>query len=199
MSAPTGLTGPARGGGLEAVAEIARMRACGWAAFAQVFRPPTLEWVRALRAGEVRTELRAAVGWREGELSRFLPPLTALGAFARTAPRRSEDADLASCAQEYDALRRDVEELDLAGPFCELLAGLCRDEAAAWSTGTLDRGRRLRAHEASELREDGGQALSAATRGLVARAPAQPYLALGQLCREWLAVETGAEFVASVR
>lgn len=185
---------PPVGSGLDAVCDIARRRALGWAMFGQMFTAPTHTWVDDLRSGAVRRRLEAAIGWRAGELEDFGPPMLVVGAYERSARRRTREDDLERLAAAFVGLA-DADILDAAQGACELLHQLGEDEVVAWSSGRLPRARELRVHQDRELRGEAGDRLELACAVVVDGVPREPYLSLGRLCRLWVDRErSGSSF-----
>jgi len=187
---------PPAGTGMAAVAEISRRRADGWEAFADVFTFPTPSWVDELRGGAVRQRLELAIGWREGELTDFGPPILTLGAFERSSRRRTADLDLERLTAAFGPLST-IGLFEEAGAACQLMNRLGRDEAVSWSAGRVPRARELRLRQSHELRGEAGDALTAACAEMVDNRPRQPYLSLSQLCGLWVDRErSGSTFAA---
>lgn len=185
---------PPAGSGLDAVADIARRRAEGWAVFGHLFAAPTTQWAIDLRGGDVRRRLEAAIGWRDGELQDFGPPMLVLGAYERSARRRTLELDLQRLTDAF-ATMADADVLTAANGACELLHVLATDESVAWSATRLPRARELRIHQDRELRGEAGDCLRQACEAVIEGLPREPYVALGRVCGLWVDRErSGSSF-----
>lgn len=191
---------PPSGSGLDAVAEVARRRLTGWGVLGCVFTAPTLDWTQRLRDGRTHADLLSAVSWRDGQLTAFVRPMIALATYARVSRRRTEEDDLQRLSAEFIRLEQvDEAAFEQAAALCELMKGLCRDEAAAWSRSDARRGRDLRAYQSRLLASQDARGFAETSSALIAGEPREPYLALAMLCAQWFTVEVGVEVAESMR
>lgn len=160
-----------------------------------MFAAPTTGWIVDIREGAVRARLERAIGWRTGELKDFGSPMLVLGAFERSARRRTVEGDLRNLTAAFGSMA-DEDVLAAAAGAGELLRVLGSDESVAWATGRLPRARDLRVRQDAELKGDAGASVRQACNEIVGTTSNGVYLALGQLCRLWLDREVaGSSFV----
>lgn len=191
---------PPSGSGLGAVAEVARRRQIGWRVLGDTFGAPTPDWIQQLRDGRTHADLESAISWRDGQLTQFVRPMIALATFTRVSRRRTQEHDQQMLSAEFarlEANNRDAYEQ--AAGLCELMTGLCHDEAAAWARSDARRGRDLRAYQSQLLPKADASVFAQASNAMIAVEPREPYLALAQLSVEWFTVEIGTEVAESMR
>ena len=180
---------------LEKVARTAADRAAGWEALADVLSPPDVALVERLRSGALVETWRQGSSWLGDDTHVQTAELMSLDVFARGAARRDPRDDLADLLAGFEALV--APHADLVPPVREL-AGLCRDEAAAWADGDPTRAKALRAGQQEFITECLVPGLPELAGRLAREAEANIWRLLGRLTLAILAADTGKDFQRAV-
>lgn len=177
------------------VAQAARDRAGSWDAVADVLAAPDERLVERLREGGLATVWRLGARWLGADAELFTRDLMSLDVYARGSRRRYAADDLTGLRADHERLV--APEGDLVTPV-RRVAEACREEAEAWASGDMARGRALRAEE-RRLIEDGLVPGLANVGGRLAlEAGARVWRTVGRLVLAVLSVESGKDYRRAV-
>ena len=173
----------------KAMHTIAHDRGLGWEALARCFSFPDQALLDSLESGEIAGAINAATVWTGPDSERFAAPLLLLDTMVRNARRTGHVATLERLATEHERLG----SMTVGQVLCRQIAGMCKQESAAWKEGAHMAAKDLRSAQYDLLSERSTPTLDFAME-IVENADVKFYVTIARLLTTYLSFEIGKDF-----